>query len=310
MLTSVLRHTWGFDKKDRNNHLHHALDAIIVAYSTNSIIKAFSDFKKNQELLKARFYAKELTSDNYKHQVKFFEPFKGFREKILSKIDEIFVSKPPRKRARRALHKEIFYSENKIIDKRSYNSKEGLQIALSCGRVRKIGTKYVENDTIVRVDIFKKQNKFYAIPIYAMDFALGILPNKIVITGKDKNNNPKQWQTIDESYEFCFSLYKNDLIMLQKKNMQEPEFAYYNDFGISTSSICVEKHDNKFENLTSNQKLLFSNAKEGSVKVESLGIQNLKIFEKYIITPLGDKIKADFQPRENISLKTSKKNGL
>ncbi len=310
MLTSVLRHTWGFDKKDRNNHLHHALDAIIVAYSTSSIIKAFSDFKKNQELLKARFYAKELTSDNYKHQVKFFEPFKGFREKILSKIDEIFVSKPPRKRVRRALHKDTFYSENKIIDECSYNSKEGLQIALSCGRVRKIGTKYVKNDTIVRVDIFKKQNKFYAIPIYTMDFALGILPNKIVITGKDKNNNPKQWQTIDESYEFCFSLYKNDLILLQKKNMQEPEFAYYNDFSISTSSICVEKHDNKFENLTSNQKLLFSNAKEGSVKVESLGIQNLKVFEKYIITPLGDKIKADFQPRENISLKTSKKYGL
>ncbi|ELP9119648.1 type II CRISPR RNA-guided endonuclease Cas9 [Campylobacter lari] len=306
MLTSVLRHTWGFDKKDRNNHLHHALDAIIVAYSTNSIIKAFSDFRKNQELLKARFYAKELTSDNYKHQVKFFEPFKSFREKILSKIDEIFVSKPPRKRVRRALHKDTFYSENKIIDKCSYNSKEGLQIALSCGRVRKIGTKYVKNDTIVRVDIFKKQNKFYAIPIYAMDFALGILPNKIVITGKDKNNNPKQWQTIDESYEFCFSLYKNDLILLQKKNMQEAEFAYYNSFDIDRSRIEIKKHDNKFENLTSNQKLLFTNKD----KKNRTGIQNLKIFEKYIVTPLGDKIKADFQPRENISLKTSKKHGL
>ncbi|EGK8084108.1 type II CRISPR RNA-guided endonuclease Cas9 [Campylobacter lari] len=306
MLTSVLRHTWGFDKKDRNNHLHHALDAIIVAYSTNSIIKAFSDFRKNQELLKARFYAKELTSDNYKHQVKFFEPFKGFREKILSKIDEIFVSKPPRKRVRRALHEDTFYSENKIIDKCSYNSKEGLQIALSCGRVRKIGTKYVKNDTMIRVDIFKKQNKFYAIPIYAMDFALGILPNKIVITGKDKNNNPKQWQTIDESYEFCFSLYKNDLILLQKKNMQEAEFAYYNSFDIDRSRIEIKKHDNKFENLTSNQKLLFTNKD----KKNRTGIQNLKIFEKYIVTPLGDKIKADFQPRENISLKTSKKHGL
>lgn len=306
MLTSVLRHTWGFDKKDRNNHLHHALDAIIVAYSTNSIIKAFSDFRKNQELLKARFYAKELTSDNYKHQVKFFEPFKGFREKILSKIDEIFVSKPPRKRVRRALHEDTFYSENKIIDKCRYNSKEGLQIALSCGRVRKIGTKYVKNDTMIRVDIFKKQNKFYAIPIYAMDFALGILPNKIVITGKDKNNNPKQWQTIDESYEFCFSLYKNDLILLQKKNMQEAEFAYYNSFDIDRSRIEIKKHDNKFENLTSNQKLLFTNKD----KKNRTGIQNLKIFEKYIVTPLGDKIKADFQPRENISLKTSKKHGL
>ncbi len=163
---------------------------------------------------------------------------------------------------------------------------------------------------MVRVDIFKKQNKFYAIPIYTMDFALGILPNKIVVIGKDKNNNPKQWQEINESYEFCFSLYKNDLVLLQKKDMQEAEFAYYNGFNISNSSICVEKHDNKLENLTENQKLLFSNAKEGSVKVSGLGIQHLKIFEKYIVTPLGDKIKADFAPRQSISLKTSKKYGL
>lgn len=303
MLTSVLRHTWGFDKKDRNNHLHHALDAIIVAYSTNSIIKAFSDFKKNQELLKAKLYAKELTSDNYKHQAKFFEPFEGFREKILNKIDEIFVSKPPRKRARGTLHKETFYPEETMIKK--YNSKEGLNIALNCGKIRKIGTKYVENDTMVRLDIFKKQNKFYAIPIYTMDFALGILPNKIVIAGKDKNNNPKQWQEIDESYEFCFSLYKNDLILLQKKDMQEAEFAYYNSFDIDSSRINIKKHDNKFENLTDNQKLLFTNQEKNRT-----GIQNLKIFEKYIVTPLGDKIKADFQPRQNISLKTSKKYGL
>ncbi|EHA3649783.1 type II CRISPR RNA-guided endonuclease Cas9, partial [Campylobacter coli] len=308
MLTSVLRHTWGFAQKDRNNHLHHALDATIVAYSTNAIIKAFSDFKKEQELLKAKLYAKELTSDSYKHQAKFFEPFEGFREQILNQINKLFVSKPPRKRARGALHKETFYSKDEMIKK--YNSQEGVEIALNCGKIRKIGTKYVENDTMVRIDIFKKQNKFYAIPIYTMDFALGVLPNKIVIAGKDKKGNPKQWQEIDESYEFCFSLHKDDLVLIQKKDMQEPEFAYYNGFDISNSSICVEKHDNKFENLTDNQKLLFVNAKEGSVKAEKLGIQGLKIFEKYIITPLGEKIKADFKPREDIALKTSKKHGL
>lgn len=308
MLTSVLRHTWGFAQKDRNNHLHHALDATIVAYSTNAIIKAFSDFKKEQELLKAKLYAKELTNDSYKHQAKFFEPFEGFREQILNQINKLFVSKPPRKRARGALHKETFYPKDEMIKK--YNSQEGVEIALNCGKIRKIGTKYVENDTMVRIDIFKKQNKFYAIPIYTMDFALGVLPNKIVIAGKDKKGNPKQWQEIDESYEFCFSLHKDDLVLIQKKDMQEPEFAYYNGFDISNSSICVEKHDNKFENLTDNQKLLFVNAKEGSVKAEKLGIQGLKIFEKYIITPLGEKIKADFKPREDIALKTSKKHGL
>ena len=162
---------------------------------------------------------------------------------------------------------------------------------------------------MVRIDIFKKENKFYAIPIYTMDYALGVLPDKIAVSGKE-NNIPKKWKTIDESYEFCFSLYKDDLILIQKSKMQELEFAYFKSFGISTVSICIEKHDNKIENLTLNQKLLFTNAKEENVQAKSLGIQNLKTFEKYIITPLGEKIKAKIEPRQNISLKTSKKYGL
>ena len=303
MLTSVLRHTWGFSSKDRNNHIHHALDATIIAYSTNSIIKAFSDFKKDKELLKAKFYAKKLECDEYKS--KFFEPFGGFREKILSKINDIFVSKPPRKRARGALHKETFYSKEEFVKR--YKTQEGFERALGCGKIRKIGTKYVENDTMVRVDIFKYKTKFYAIPVYTMDFALAKLPNKVVVVGKDKKGNLKDWKEIDENYEFCFSLYKDDLVLIQKNNMQEPEFAYYNSFNVSTASICVEKHDNKIENLSENQKLLFSNAKEGSVRIESLGIQGLKVFEKYIISPLGEKMKANFEPRANIALKTSKK---
>ncbi|WP_337205312.1 type II CRISPR RNA-guided endonuclease Cas9 [Campylobacter molothri] len=307
MLTSVLRYIWGFSKKDRNNHIHHAIDAIIIAYSTPSMIKSFSDFKKNQELLKAQLYAKKITDEDYKHQAKFFEPFENFRKKIETKIDQIFVSRPPRKRARGALHEETFLSQKQVI--KEYASEEGVKRALECGKIRKIGTKYVRNDTMVRIDIFKKENKFYAIPIYTMDYALGVLPDKIAVSGKE-NNIPKKWKTIDESYEFCFSLYKDDLILIQKSKMQEPEFAYFKSFGISTVSICIEKHDNKIENLTLNQKLLFTNAKEENVQAKSLGIQNLKTFEKYIITPLGEKIKAKIEPRQNISLKTSKKYGL
>lgn len=104
MLTAVLRHTWGFSEKDRSNHLHHAIDAIIIAYSTHSIIKAFSDFKKEQELLKAKSYEQKL-----KYQTKFFEPFEGFREKVLNKIDTIFVSQPPKK------EQEVLYMSKHFV---------------------------------------------------------------------------------------------------------------------------------------------------------------------------------------------------
>lgn len=37
------------------------------------------------------------------------------------------------------------------------------------------------------VNIFKDiKNKFYGVSIYAMDFVLGILPNKASVKGKDK----------------------------------------------------------------------------------------------------------------------------
>ncbi|WP_300955917.1 type II CRISPR RNA-guided endonuclease Cas9, partial [Helicobacter rodentium] len=59
-LTATLRHYWGLGDKDRNNHLHHAVDAIILAYTNAKTIKAFADFRKNQEQNKAKFYAKQI----------------------------------------------------------------------------------------------------------------------------------------------------------------------------------------------------------------------------------------------------------
>lgn len=124
MLTSALRHTWGFSTKDRNNHLHHAIDAVIIAYANNSIVKAFSDFKKEQESNSAELYAKKISELDYKNKRKFFEPFSGFRQKVLDKIDEIFVSKPERKKPSGALHEETFRKEEEFYQ--SYGGKEGV----------------------------------------------------------------------------------------------------------------------------------------------------------------------------------------
>lgn len=220
MLTSALRHTWGFSAKDRNNHLHHAIDAAIIAYANNSIVKAFSDFKKEQESNTAELYAKKISELDYKNKRKFFEPFSGFRQKVLDKIDEIFVSKPERKKPSGALHEETFRKEEEFYQ--SYGGKEGVLKALELGKIRKVNGKIVSNGDMFRVDIFKhkKTNKFYAVPIYTMDFALKVLPNKAVVQGKDKKSGLiKDWILMDENYEFCFSLYKDSLILIQTKDM-------------------------------------------------------------------------------------------
>ena len=230
-LTATLRHYWGLGDKDRNNHLHHAVDAIILAYTNAKSIKAFADFRKNQEQNKARFYAGQIVESEYKVKRAFFEPCENFRSKVLEKLDFIFVSKPPRKRARGALHEETFYSfeDEKFLEK--YGGKQGVQKAITLGKIRQVGTKIVKNGEMVRVDIFKdKEGKFCAVPIYTMDFALGILPNKAVAIGKDKEGVIKDWIEMDSNYDFCFSLFKDDLILVQKKEMEKPELCYYKRF--------------------------------------------------------------------------------
>ena len=307
-LTATLRHYWGLGDKDRNNHLHHAVDAIILAYTNAKSIKAFADFRKNQEQNKARFYAGQIVESEYKVKRAFFEPCENFRSKVLEKLDFIFISKPPRKRARGALHEETFYSfeDEKFLEK--YGGKQGVQKAITLGKIRQVGTKIVKNGEMVRVDIFKdKEGKFCAVPIYTMDFALGILPNKAVAIGKDKEGVIKDWIEMDSNYDFCFSLFKDDLILVQKKAMEKAELCYFVSFDVSTASIQVEKHNNKFEGLSENEKILYSNATQKEVAGKSIGIQNLKTFEKYQVSPLGEVQKAESESRQEIKLKSSPK---
>ncbi len=308
-LTATLRHYWGLGSKNRDNHLHHAVDAVVLAYTNNAMIKAFADFRKNQEENKKKFYAKQIAESEYKAKKAFFEPCENFRDKVLKKLDSIFVSKPPRKRARGALHEETFYSfeDEKLL--KSYGGKQGVQRAIDLGKIRQIGTKIVKNGAMVRVDIFKdKKGKFYGVPIYTMDFALGILPNKAVVQGKNKEDGViKDWIEMDSNYDFCFSLFKDDLILVQKKEMERAELCYFVSFGSANAQINVEKHNNKFEGLSENEKILYSNATQKEVAGKSIGIQNLKTFEKYQVSPLGEAHKAEFESRQEIKLKSSPK---
>lgn len=329
-LTATMRHYWGLDSllngesevKDRSNHLHHALDAIIIAYTNGQIIKAFSYFKKTQEQNTARLIAKEISSAEYKTSRRFFAPEnfannEAFRQSIKGKIfgelgengelsGGIFVSKPPRKRARGQLHQETFKSINNSALLKTYGGEEGVKRAINLGKIRQIGSKVADNGSMVRTDIFrhKSSGKFYGVPIYTMDYALGKLPNKAVVSGKDKAGVIKEWLEMDENYEFCFSLFKDDLLLVQKKEMSKAELCYFAGFDSSGGQIKVEKHDNLFINLNPDEAVLFNEVEKQQGRI---GIQNLKVFEKWQVSPLGEVKKAEFKKRENISLKSTPK---
>lgn len=355
-LTATLRHYWGLGDKDRNNHLHHAVDAIILAYTNAKTIKAFADFRKNQEQNKAKLYAKQIAESEYEEQKAFHKAkVKVFRQRVEEKINAIFVSKPPRKRARGALHEETFGSicldgnDNWVVRfktkpkkeqedtakekttktkyKDEFKGEENIRKALELGKIRRInnakkdiavGDKIVKNETMVRVDIFKdKKGAFYGVPIYTMDFALGVLPNKASQTAVyNKDKKLQDWIEMDSNYTFCFSLFKDDLIAIKKKGMGEEVLCYYEAFNQSNSSIIIAKHDNKakedLSDLNIDERKIFKrdiNKKTGVIKIigEGIGIKTLKTFEKYQVSPLGEVQKAEFESRQEIKLKSSPK---
>lgn len=135
------------------------------------------------------------------------------------------------------------------------------------------------NSNMIRVDVFKKDNKYYLVPIYVADFARKILPNKAIVA----NKNEKDWIEMTQEYEFQFSLYPNDLVKVKKKN--EPEIiTYYRSTHRGTAAINIQKNPN----ISGEQNLI------------SYGSKTLEIFEKYQVDILGNISKVKKEKRRGI----------
>lgn len=72
---------------------------------------------------------------------------------------------------------------------------------------------FAKNGEMHRVDVFKKDGKYYCVPVYMSDVYKGVLPNKAATAGKSY----AEWPEMDETYKFQFSMYKNDLLYIENK---------------------------------------------------------------------------------------------
>lgn len=178
-------------------------------------------------------------------------------------------------------------SNGPVVKKVLIDQKDTAPVTLERGRAN--------NDGMVRVDIFRKDGKFYGVPVYVGDIYRGILPNKAVVQGKAEEN----WLEMTDEYEFIFALYKNDLVKIrsekgmefkkksekgsiESKNVQET-FAYYLGFDRTTGAIKITLHDNSFETRT--------------------GIQRLMMFEKHEVDMLGNYHKVGHETRPPAHMK-------
>lgn len=138
-----------------------------------------------------------------------------------------------------------------------------------------------KNDSMLRVDIFRKDGKFYLVPVYVHHRVTG-LPNRAVIAYK----NESEWTQLDDSYDWCFSIYPNDLIRIISK--REAYFGYYAGCNRATGAIAIWAHDRNH-----------SIGKAGFV--EGIGVKTALNVEKFHVDILGTIHPAKPEPRRGLA---------
>lgn len=94
-----------------------------------------------------------------------------------------------------------------------------------------------DNGNMLRVDIFAKDKHFFAVPVYVSDIARKVLPNRAVTRDKPAS----EWDVMDESFTFLFTLYPNDWLEVRLKN--ETREGYYAGLDIDDGRVKIWTHD-------------------------------------------------------------------
>jgi CRISPR-associated endonuclease Csn1 len=138
-----------------------------------------------------------------------------------------------------------------------------------------------KNDTMLRVDVFTKAGKFHLVPVYVHHRVTG-LPNRAIVAFKDE----EEWTLVDESFEWCFSLYPNDLVQIRLK--KESFLGYYTGTDRSTGAVSLWAHDR-------NQAV----GKEGLMR--GIGVKTAVSIEKFHVDTLGNIYPAPPEKRRGLA---------
>lgn len=139
-----------------------------------------------------------------------------------------------------------------------------------------------KNDSMVRVDVFTKANKFHIVPVYVYHTVAKELPNRAIAAHKDEN----EWPLLDDSFIFCFSMYPNDLIRITQKQGQF--VGYYAGCDRGSGNINLWAHDR-------NQQV----GNDGLIR--GIGVKTALNVEKFNVDVLGNRYPAPPEKRRDLA---------
>ena len=140
-----------------------------------------------------------------------------------------------------------------------------------------------KNDTMLRVDVFTKAGKFHLVPVYVHHTAAKELPNRAIVAFKDED----EWTLIDESFEFCFSIYPNDFVKITQKG-KPALIGYYSSCHRGTGNLNIWAHDR-------------SKAVGKDGIIEGIGVKTALSLEKFNVDVLGNIYPAPKEARRGLA---------
>ena len=263
-VTAFLRQQWGLVKDRTESDKHHAQDAVVIACATQGMVQALSKISRKEGIVHTKAVHEKYA---------IAQPWDNFRKDVLSALENVFVSRSPRKKATGEVHLETIYTLNE--KKKQFDPQKVKSGVLVRGGI-------AANGDMLRTDVFCKKNKkgkaeFYLVPIYKSDLGKE-LPNKAIVA----NKNEDEWTVIDDSFTFMFSLFMDDLVKVQKG--ETVYFGYYKGVDRSTGAITIEAHDRYW-------------------KQRGIGVKSQDKIIKYQVGLLGDYVEVKGEKRQLLTHK-------
>ena len=143
-LTSFLRQRWGLNKIRSESDRHHAMDAVVIACCSHSMVKRLADYSRKKELEKVQQGFVDIETGEVLNPEQFARleqhfptPWHGFRDELIARLSidnpeilreeierlgtyheyeltnlrPLFVSRAPQRRNSGAAHKETIYAQ-------------------------------------------------------------------------------------------------------------------------------------------------------------------------------------------------------
>ncbi|MEI9887736.1 MAG: type II CRISPR RNA-guided endonuclease Cas9 [Rhizomicrobium sp.] len=317
-LTDRLRRGWGMQslKKDQdgnrvNDDRHHALDALIVAATTESALNRLTKAFQDAERIGA-----------HRDFARLDPPWPGFVEETRQRLTTVFVSRAERRRARGEGHaatiRQIVEGDNgplvyerksvealtqkdlaRVKDpERNVQLIDSLRKWIEAGKpkdwrplspkgdpirkVRLLTTKKAdvlvrdgaaERGEMVRVDVFRKQNKrdaweYFLVPVYPHQVADQVNwetpPNRAAQAYKPED----EWPEMTTDFEFMWSFYPFSFVEVEKADGTFID-GYFRGMNRSTGAIIVSPHRSR------------------DIIVEGIGARTLRALRKSAVDRLG-----------------------